>query len=169
MTGVQAKEQAELYVGAEIEEALIIINECLNIIGDAASHFDEEDIPIAAVTNGTWVELPSDTTSIIKVENDSGIPISEWESRGTRLRVLTGGVPDGDYSAIIRRMVPVLADLEEEIDIHPLFNTAIVLYLRSFAKLADDDSSPDGDKQLQMFNAELAKAHGTLEQIRRVK
>lgn len=162
MTGQEAKELAELYLGAEIPEALVIINEALNIIGDMALNHDDVTIPAGSI--GSWVSLPSDTTAVIKVVDSNERPSSSWELRGLKLRLNEG---EGDHSVVIRRLVTPLQNLSQDIDIHPAFYSSIVFYLRAFSKLADDDTSTDGKEHLALFQSEVQKAHMTLMQIRK--
>ena len=164
MTGDYVKQSAELYVGSDLDpaDALMIINEATETIGDLALNYNEIDIVIAGGGN-SWVSFPSDTTAIIIVYDEFGEIYELWSSRGTKVKIEDAG----DYKAIIRQMVPKLTSLANEIQIHPLFNTAIIAYVRGFMKMRDDDSSPDGQAQMQKFTEEVQKAHVMLSAMRK--
>lgn len=162
-TGEHVKRAAELYVGAEMdseEDAILIINEALETIGDLA--LNSEDYPVIA-ENAEWNELPKDTTAINYVLDSDGKIYQEWTSDSTRIKF----TKPGSYIVNLRRMVPQITSLDEEIQIHPLFHKPIIAYVRGFMKLMDDDQSADGQAQMQDFANSVGLAHQTLSNIRK--
>lgn len=160
-TGEYIKRSAELYVGAELDndDAIIIINEALETIGDLALHIENYNIN----AEGTdWCELPSDTTAINYITKGGAI-YSEWSSDGTRIKFADAGT----YLVNLRRMVPQITTLGDEIQIHPLFHKSITAYVRGFMKLMDDDQSADGQAQMQEFTNGVGLAHEILKNVRK--
>lgn len=161
MTGLEAKKLLDTYlsVDAEPELVLTIINEALNLIGDLALHVEEYSIDFGELTG--WVDLPSNTTSIQSVSmNDQ--QIQNYEIRGMKISFENPGT----YDVVIRTLLPELVKLEDEIEIHPIFNSAIIAYLRGFYKMMEDDASQDGMRLLAEFKEECLKSHNTLDRIR---
>ena len=163
MTGDHVKQSAELYVGSDLDpaDALLMINEALETIGDLALYYN--DLDVVRPAGVSWVSLPANTTAIIVIYDEFGEVYEEWTSRGTKVNI----VAPGDYKVVIRQMVPKLTLLANEIQIHPVFNPAIIAYVRGFMKMRDDDSSPDGQAQMQRFTEEVQKAHMILSALRK--
>jgi len=161
MTGLEAKRHLDVYVGVDSEEdlVLLIVNEALNLIGDLAFHTEEHSL--FSRVESEWLDLPENTTNIQSVSMD-GQQIQNYEIRGLKIRFENSGT----YDVVIRTLPPKLEDLEDEIEVHPVFNSAIIAYLRGFYKMMDDDTSQDGARLLAEFKEECIKSFNTLERIR---
>lgn len=161
MKGSDLKPLVETYVGTNIdsETLILMINECLDAIGDRALLYKEFDMILNA---GEYKSLPDNVTAIIEVVTSNRELYTDWQTLGTLIRVLDSG----GYYITARMMTPHISSLDEEIEIHSLFNYAIICYLRGISKKIDDDMSQDGTEQLQIFNAEVQKAHETLLSVR---
>lgn len=157
MKGNDLRPLVETYIRAEIEpETLVLmINECLDAIGDRALLYKNVEMILNA---GEWQNLPNNVTAIMEVTSSGGELYGDWQTLGSLIKVLDSG----GYHLTIRMMPPRISSLDEEIEIHSLFNHAILCYLRGITKKSDDDMSQDGAEQLQMFQAEVQKAHETL-------
>lgn len=157
MKGNDLKPLIETYIRAEIEpETLVLmINECLDAIGDQALLHKNIEVILNA---NEWQNLPNNVTAVIEVTNSNGELYTDWQTLGSLIKVLDSG----GYHITARMLTPHISSLDEEIEIHALFNYAILCYLRGISKKADDDMSQDGSEQLQMFLAGVQKAHETL-------
>lgn len=163
-TGNDIKVASELYTGASLEpeEILLIINESLDTIGDLALY--DTEVSVVAEGKNEWCSLPEDTTAILYVEDMTGQNYNGWTTNGTKIKFQDVG----EYLAGVRRMVPKISSLDDNILIHPLFRKAILAYTRGFIKLMDDDQSSDGMAQMQEFVNIVGVANKTLKDIRRL-
>lgn len=161
--GSDVKLAAEVYLNTddlEDSHVLLFINEALDLIGDLALHVQE--VTFTTTSANQWCDLPEDTTSIQSVTNSSGKIVDDYKVQGMKVQFADPGV----YTMVVRRMVPKVNNLNEPIVIHPLFNAAIISYVRGMLKKRDHDESQDGNSLVGQFWQECAKAHGILLKIR---
>ena len=161
MKGTDVKEHAELYLNTTLDESkvLMLINECLNMIGDLA--LNDQEVTITTSNAGEWKALPFDTTNV-KAVYEGTSAVDDWYVRGMRIRFQRPGT----YQVVIRQMIPEIESLSDEIQVHPLFKMAILSYVRGMLKMIDDDESRDGQALLAQFKEESLKAFSLLERIR---
>ncbi len=160
MTGNDIKNYLELYLTTTVDsdKVVLIINECLNIIGDLALNY--EVIEVTPGENG-WGKLPEDTTAVVSVEQN-GKPYDNWTTRGLSIKLGSLGV----YDVVLRRMIPQIEELADEIKIHPLFKSPIIAYTRGMWKVIENEDSQDGHRLLEQFKEEALKAYNILKNVR---
>ncbi len=160
MTGNDIKEHLELYLSTTVdsEKVVLIINECLALIGDLVLCYDEIEL---SPGDGGWDQLPENTTAVVSVTLD-GKAYDNWTSRGTSIHFGELGV----FNAVIRRMANEIKSLNDSIDIHPLFKPALIFYTRGIWKIIEDDTSQDGHRLLEQFKEESLKAYNIIKRIR---
>lgn len=158
MTGAEIKRLAGLYIpGIEIEdsEAVAVINEALSILGDLGLVYGQITVEAEA---GDWLYLPEDATIVsVVLERDNSAYVN-WKIRGNRIMF----EDSGEFTINARRVPPLLTEILDEPDIHPMYQRCIVNYLRGFFKVKDDDTSQDGHRMLAKFEEDAMRTFNIL-------
>ncbi len=147
---------AVVYYDESLDDALVIyaINRALGLIGDSAMKYTT--MTIAPTDTTTFNTTNASCTSIKWVKDSNGLIYDDWESYDPR----SIRFDDTDtYTLLIKVMPTEISTLDTTIDLHPIFEQPLVTYLIGFAKLADDDANPDGQKNLEQdFLRDVARA-----------
>ncbi len=163
MTGKDIRFSAELYVGRDIEDDIVlcVINEALDSIMDLGLVFEEEGINAEA---GVWTTLPKTVTNILSVEDSNGEPYDKWEQKRNRIRLAHSGAYTINY-----RISPThIQSMDEEPDTHPIFHRAIVNYLRSFI-LMIGNKEPHPHMATEKFQQDILNIHQQIKRKRTPK
>lgn len=142
----------------DVSLAVPAVNRCLGMLGDMGLII--QDVIIEALEPNTYYPTAENATAIKRVLNSQKQIYLYWQSDDPRSIMFRD--PD-TYSVRIRRLAVKLAGVDEPVDIHPAFEQVIVSFLIGFAKLEDDDTNPDGQKNLeQTFKEGAAKVYSEL-------
>jgi len=164
MEGTYFKERVEDYLNTTLEEQEVVdaINDCLFAIGDRALNYSEITILVDDSNVGKWIKPEESVTAIIRAFDDNGRETNKWSTRATEFKF----DEEGTYKVEVRLMPEPISSISDEVDIHPLFNHAILCYLKGYFKLRDDDSSIDGQRLMQEWQTWLEWAYQTLKKAR---
>jgi hypothetical protein len=145
-TGRQLIAVAAIYNDEPIDIALAVpaINRALGILGDAGLVI--QDVTVNALAANTYYPTAENATSIKRVLTADKKIYILWQSDDPREIQFHDA---GTYTVRIRRLSAKIDGVDTPIDIHPAFEQVICSFLIGFAKLEDDDTNPDGQKNLE--------------------
>lgn len=145
-TGRQLINVAAIYNDEPIDVALAVpaINRALGILGDAGLVI--QDVPVEALSANTYYPTAENATSIKRVLTADRKVYTLWQSDDPREIQF---YDPGSYMVRIRRLSAKIEGIDTAIDIHPAFEQVLCSFLIGFAKLEDDDTNPDGQKNLE--------------------
>jgi len=161
-TGRSCINTAAIYNDEPIDVALAVpaLNRCIGLLGDMGLNFD--DVEIDAIQANTFYPTSDHATSIKRVwpsERKDQVYIY-WQSDDPREIMFRD---PGQYTVRIKALIPKVQGIDTPIDAHPIFEEVFTSFLIGFAKLEDDDTNPDGHKNLdQTFREAALKAYSEL-------
>ena len=163
MTGREIRNAAEIYVGHELEDDIVLtaINEAVTLIGDFG--FVHGTITIESESNEEHY-LPSDITNVITVFRGN----QEYEG----WRVIGDSIffgEEGTYTIRARRIPSRLANLDEELDTNVAYHNAVLRYVRAFALQASSDDPGDKRHRFDSFEETVVSIHNRLNRSRQPK
>lgn len=161
-TGRSCINTAAIYNDEPIDISLAVpaLNRCIGLLGDMGLNFD--DIDIEAPAANVFYPTSDYATSIKRVWifGDKSRTYITWHSDDPREIMFKH---PGKYTVRIKALIPKIQGIDTPIDAHPIFEEVFTSYLIGFAKLEDDDTNPDGHKNLDQTFAEAAlKAYSEL-------
>jgi hypothetical protein len=159
-TGRDCINTAATYNDEPIDEALAIpaINRALGILGGLGLVI--LDVPVNALAAKTYYATHPNATSIIRVLNSDKDIYLYWQADDPREIQFKEA---GSYTVRVNKLADEISGIDTPIGIHPAFKQVIVSFLIGFAKLEDDDSNPDGQKNLeQTFKEGALKVYSEL-------
>jgi hypothetical protein len=159
-TGRSLINTAAIYNDEPIDVSLAVpaINRALGILGDMGLVF--QDVSIVAAEQDTYYPTIDNATAIIRVSNDKKKTYILWQADDAREIQFRDA---GTYTVRVRRLSAQISGIDTSIDIHPAFEQVICSFLIGFAKLEDDDTNPDGQKNLeQTFRNDAVKVASEL-------
>ena len=159
-TGRDCINTAATYNDEPIDVALAVpaINRALGLLGDKGLVFD--DVIVNALAGDTFYSTDESATSIVRVWNADRKYSLYWQADDPRAIQFKDA---GSYTVRIKKLATEISGIDTTIGIHPAFKQALVSYLIGFAKLEDDDTNPDGHKNLdQTFIDNAVKVYQEL-------
>lgn len=161
-TGRSCINTAAIYNDEPIDISLAVpaLNRCIGLLGDMGLNFD--DIEINAISANTYYPTSNNATSIKRVwpSGDKSKVYIHWQSDDPREIMFKD---TGQYTVRIKALIPKIEGIDTLIDAHPIFEEVFTSFLIGFAKLEDDDTNPDGHKNLdQTFRDVALKAYSEL-------
>ena len=156
MTPANIKEKVERYLTKDnIENEIILdgIEESISWLGNMGyvintinEEFEEK----------LFYTLPKDVLGVIKVEDiEEETYYENWKVDGNLIRF----GETGKYRIFLNRNPIFPTGIDEELDIHPLLQYAILDYVKGFCKVTIDDTSEDGHRLMQKFKEDALKAY----------
>lgn len=159
-TGRNLIETSATYNDEPIDVALAVpaINRALIIIGDMGMVI--QDITINALAANTYYPTSNKATSIKRVWTTDMKWYIYWQSDDPREIMFKDA---GTYKVRVKKLAEKISGIDTPIGIHDAFQETISSFLIGFAKLQDDDTNPDGQKNLeQTFKEGVLKVYSEL-------
>jgi len=150
------KEIAEdrLNTTIEVDRAIKIVNHSLYELGSLGLAYQEATFE---AEKNIWYDFPPDDIEMLYVID------MEKDNYYYRYRYENGRVnfaESGEYKVACRTMPQEVDNLvEDTIDLNPMYKAALVDYFIAHIKLAQDDTSEDGHKREEMFQAKAERAY----------
>jgi hypothetical protein len=158
MTVQDLIDAASAYIDDDIElaDAIIATNEAQARIGDMAFIYD--GVTLNGCIVNTWYDLPAEVTTIVAVKRDDGKRYTNYRKLGQRIEF----AHPGTYSVEYRRMPVAVSKATDAVEVPAPYHSALVTYMRYWAKAKEDEDSEDGMRLKQEFYLETDRAYRAL-------
>lgn len=164
MTGLEIKAAVDLYLDdtTDSTDALTAINEAISIIGDMALIFDTHSA--TSYEANVWYNLPESCTYVdeININDGKNTIYTGYRIKGNQILFSNAG----NYIIHYRRQPNVLTSLSNTPEIHVVYHSALVTYLKAWARLKDDEENIDGQRLITQWEKDIQRAFNTLRRKR---
>jgi hypothetical protein len=155
MIGTEVQTAVKSYVKVSLSDsdAIVAINEAIDLIASKGYLFG--DVEVAAASN-TWYEMPAECTSIVEVRDGDDEIYYGWRQKGT-LQIKFADA--GAYTITARRLADHITTLTVTLPVHLAFHQAIATYCKAWKKAQINDESVDANNKLQLFFSQIETAY----------
>lgn len=137
------------YIMDAIEESINWLSNMGYIIDSIKDNYDAKE----------FYELPNDIVGLIKVEDvEEDEMVEDYVVDGNLIRF----GEEGEYRIFAERQPKIPSSSDEELELHPSLQYAILDYTKGFIKVSTDDRSEDGHRLMQKFQEDSVKFYQSI-------